>query len=93
MNDAFLFKVFIPFIFVRVFISVPLAYERLQINPIPDLQLLSLHNTSLLSCLEEVMTSCVTQSNINQKTLHVGTKDSNTVQQKSHHRISFCSLV
>lgn len=27
LNDAFLFKVFIPFIFVRVFISVPLAYE------------------------------------------------------------------
>lgn len=44
LNDAFLFEEFIPFISVRVFISVLLACERLEINPIPDLQLLSLHN-------------------------------------------------
>lgn len=78
LNDYFLFKEFIPFIFVRVFISVPLTYERLEINPIPDLQLLSLHNTSLPDCLGQLTTSCVTQNNINQKILHAGTQSSAT---------------
>lgn len=50
---------------------MPLACERLEINLIADLQLLSLHNTSLLNCLGEVKTSYVTQ--INQKILHAGT--------------------
>ena len=54
-NDAFLFKVFIPSIFVRVFISVPLPYERLEIKPVPNLQLLFSHDTNnLLSCLGQV---------------------------------------
>lgn len=58
---------------------MPLAYERLEINPIPDLQLLSLHNTSLPNCLGEVtQVSCVTQSNINQKILHAGSQSSAT---------------
>lgn len=55
LNDALPFKVFIPFIFVRVFISAPLAYETLEINPIPDHQLKLFHNTNnLLNCLGQV---------------------------------------
>lgn len=55
-NDTFPFKVFIPFVFVRIFISVPLAYETAEINPVPDLLLLLfLHNiNNLLNCLEQV---------------------------------------
>lgn len=56
LNDGFPFEVFIPFMFVRVFISVSLAYERLETNLISDLQLLLfLHNTNnLLNCLGQV---------------------------------------
>lgn len=56
LNDSFPFKVYIPFVLVRVCISVPLAYERLEINPVPDLKLLLfLHNTNnLLNCLGQV---------------------------------------